>query len=167
MRSNSTAPSSEPPSEDTPTIGTCSGSGSSTSTCFWSEWIRSSLRSSGETVESAISRKATTGFLSRSRSRDFGVQYRLTCTDCDDYRPAKRTKQAPFDNHLQAATRHDRNPSKSEKKEISTKPSVLSIIANQSSLQRVEKLGLASNSIKNLLDSKVWRGACPTFSTRC
>src|SRR4051794_36269081 len=51
-----------------PSSGTVSGSGSSTSTYFWSEWISCSLRSSGAIVSSAISRRATTGFLSRSRS---------------------------------------------------------------------------------------------------
>src|SRR3984893_17797120 len=48
--------------------GIASGSGSSTSTYFCSEWMRSSLRSPGEMVVSAISRNATTGFLSLSRS---------------------------------------------------------------------------------------------------
>src|SRR3984957_8789643 len=48
--------------------GIDSGSGSSTSTYFCSAWIRSSLRSPGEIVSSAISRSATTGFLSLSRS---------------------------------------------------------------------------------------------------
>ena len=43
-------------------------SGSSTSTYFCSEWIRSSRRSSGEMAPSPISRSATTGFLSLSRS---------------------------------------------------------------------------------------------------
>ena len=50
-----------------------SASGSSTSTYFCSEWIRSSLRSSGESVSSAISRSATTGFLSLSRSTVIGA----------------------------------------------------------------------------------------------
>ena len=50
-----------------------SASGSSTSTCFCSEWIRSSLRSPGDSVSSAISRSATTGFLSLSRSTVSGA----------------------------------------------------------------------------------------------
>src|SRR5262249_29757136 len=48
--------------------GAASGSGSSTSTYFCREWTSSSLRSSGDIVFSAISRSATTGFLSLSRS---------------------------------------------------------------------------------------------------
>ena len=48
-------------------IGAALVSGSSTSTYFCSEWIRSSRRSSGEIVASPISRRATTGFLSLSR----------------------------------------------------------------------------------------------------
>jgi hypothetical protein len=47
--------------------GTVSGSGSSTSTYFCSEWISSSRDRPG-TISSAISRSATTGFLSLSRS---------------------------------------------------------------------------------------------------
>ena len=53
-------------------IGVGSASGSSTSTCFCSEWMRSSLRSPGETVSSAISRRAMTGFLSLSRGEVTG-----------------------------------------------------------------------------------------------
>ena len=48
--------------------GTTSASGSSTSTCRCSEWMKSSFRSSGASALSAISRRATTGFLSLSRS---------------------------------------------------------------------------------------------------
>ena len=59
--------------------GTASGSGSSTSTYFCSEWIRSSLRSSGEIVSSAISRSATTGFLSLSRSIVSGAPPTRSC----------------------------------------------------------------------------------------
>jgi hypothetical protein len=33
--------------------------------------------------------------------------------------------------------------------------------------QRVEKLGLAPPEVKKPLESKEFRGACPTFSTRC
>src|SRR5216684_6449715 len=51
-----------------PIKGTVSGSGSSTSTNFCSECTNSSRKSSGEIVESAISRSDTTGFLSLSRS---------------------------------------------------------------------------------------------------
>src|SRR6185369_6095748 len=58
--------STVPPAE--PMSGAASGSGSSTSTYFCKEWTSSSLRSSGEMVVSAISRNATTGFLSLSRS---------------------------------------------------------------------------------------------------
>ena len=57
----------------TPISGTDSGSGSSTSTYFCKEWIRSSFRSPGEMVSSAISRSATTGFLSLSRSIVIGA----------------------------------------------------------------------------------------------
>ena len=68
MRSKAMSPESSSPDFDEAIIGTGSGSGSSTSTYFWSEWISSSRRSSGATVSSAISRSATTGFLSLSRS---------------------------------------------------------------------------------------------------
>src|SRR5215207_286009 len=69
IRSKTTSVSSASTLPPAPPIsGTVSGSGSSTSTYFCSEWMRSSLRSPGETVSSAISRSATTGFLSRSRS---------------------------------------------------------------------------------------------------
>src|SRR6185312_6734447 len=50
-----------------PISGMDSGSGSSTSTYFCSEWTSSSWRSSGEIAVSAIWRSATTGFLSLSR----------------------------------------------------------------------------------------------------
>src|SRR5947209_1855186 len=65
MRSTATSVSSASTlAPDEPIKGTVSGSGSSTSTNFCREWTNSSRKSSGEMVESAISRSDTTGFLS-------------------------------------------------------------------------------------------------------
>src|SRR5450830_2028964 len=69
MRSAVTSVSSESMLAPGPApISGISGSGSSTSTYFCKLWIKSSFRSPGDTVVSAISRNATTGFLSLSRS---------------------------------------------------------------------------------------------------
>ena len=111
MRSNWTSASLSPAGAAAavlPRSGTVSASGSSTSTYFCSEWISCSFRSSGAIVSSAISRSATTGFLSRSRSmvsgEPGGDQAGAMAREQDELEPVLDLVDAIFDGH----TSHER-----------------------------------------------------------
>ena len=87
--------------------GTVSASGSSTSTYFCIEWMSCSLRSSGAIVSSAISRRATTGFLSRSRSmvsgEPDGDQAGAVAGEQDELEAVVDLVDAVFDGHTSHA----------------------------------------------------------------